>query len=30
MKVCLGSVSPTTDFKKESELADDYTGKPVA
>ena len=30
MKVCLGSISPTTDFKKESELLDDYPGKPVA
>jgi hypothetical protein len=29
MKVSLGSISPTTDFKKESEL-DDYPGKPVA
>jgi len=30
MKVCLGSFSPTTDFKKESELIDDYPDKPVA
>jgi hypothetical protein len=30
MKISLGSVSRTTDFKKESELIDDYPGKPVA